>query len=115
MSARSAGVHGADAANNEVLLAKLRDVPDAQRSARFLVTEPGFVQTGRGFAEFAHDEKSASQSPRPSVARTRRAVALDRRLIGYGAQSANVNASVKSCRPRSRRRDSNTASTPSRL
>ncbi len=36
LSARFAGVHGDDAANNELLLAKMRDVPEARRGARFL-------------------------------------------------------------------------------
>lgn len=99
-SARFAGEHGDDAANNARLLEKLRGVPEAQRGARFtcalalarpdgsiateiegtargrillaprgthdfgydplfLFTEPGFAQTGRGFAELAPDEKAA--------------------------------------------------------
>lgn len=99
-SARFAGAHGDDAANNELLLAKLRDVPAGRRGARFvcalalarpdgsiavavegvargeilvaprgerdfgydplfLFTEPGFPQTGRGFAELTPAEKSA--------------------------------------------------------
>jgi XTP/dITP diphosphohydrolase len=36
LSARWAGVHGEDAANNELLLAQLRDVPDERRSAAFV-------------------------------------------------------------------------------
>jgi len=100
LSARFAGAHGDDAANNRVLLERLEDVPDAERGARFvcalalarpdgtialeveglargtilraplgahdfgydplfLFTEPGFAQTGRGFAELATAEKSA--------------------------------------------------------
>jgi XTP/dITP diphosphohydrolase len=35
-SARWAGVHGDDAANNALLLAQLRDVPDERRSAAFV-------------------------------------------------------------------------------
>ncbi|MCK6445205.1 MAG: RdgB/HAM1 family non-canonical purine NTP pyrophosphatase [Planctomycetes bacterium] len=99
LSARFAGRHGDDAANNELLLAKLADVPEARRGARFvcalalarpdgsialtiegtakgrilfaprgdgdfgydplfLFTEPGFAQTGKGFAELSLDEKS---------------------------------------------------------
>jgi XTP/dITP diphosphohydrolase len=99
-SARFAGVHGDDAANNTYLLELLSDVPDERRNARFvcalalarpdgaialevegaahgrilhaprgdgdfgydplfLFTEPGFSQTGRGFAELAHDEKAS--------------------------------------------------------
>lgn len=99
-SARFAGAHGDDAANNALLLAKLEGVPDERRGARFvcalalarpdgsialevqgsaggrmlhaprgdgdfgydplfLFTEPGFAQTGRGFAELAPDEKAA--------------------------------------------------------
>jgi XTP/dITP diphosphohydrolase len=98
-SARFAGAHGDDAANNALLLAKLAGVPDERRGARFgcalalarpdgsialemqgsasgrilhtprgdgdfgydplfLFTEPGFAQTGRGFAELAPDEKA---------------------------------------------------------
>lgn len=34
-SARYAGVHGDDAANNDKLLAEMEDVPDGERSARF--------------------------------------------------------------------------------
>lgn len=99
LSARFAGRHGDDAANNELLLAKLADVPESRRGARFvcalalarpdgsialtiegaahgrilfaprgdgdfgydplfLFTEPGFAQTGKGFAELSLDEKS---------------------------------------------------------
>jgi XTP/dITP diphosphohydrolase len=36
LSARWAGVHGDDAANNELLLAQLRDVPDERRGAAFV-------------------------------------------------------------------------------
>lgn len=36
LSARWAGVHGDDAANNALLLAQLRDVPDARRDAAFV-------------------------------------------------------------------------------
>jgi XTP/dITP diphosphohydrolase len=100
LSARFAGVHGDDAANNARLLRELADVPDERRGAQFvcalalarpdgsialevrgtargqilhaprgdgdfgydplfLFTEPGFHQTGRGFAELAHDDKAA--------------------------------------------------------
>ncbi len=46
LSARWAGAHGADAANNDLLLAQLRDVPEDRRSAAFasacaLVYGPG--------------------------------------------------------------------------
>lgn len=99
-SARFAGVHGDDAANNRLLLERLADVPDERRGARFvcalalarpdgtlalevegtargrilrgprgthdfgydplfLFTEPGFAQTGRGFAELDAHEKAA--------------------------------------------------------
>ena len=99
MSARYAGVHGDDSANNELLLANLRGVPDARRGARFVCAlavarpdgsiaaeiegaargkilraprgthdfgydplfefdEPGFAQTGRGFAELEPHEKA---------------------------------------------------------
>ncbi len=36
LSARWAGVHGDDAANNSLLLAQLRDVPDSRRGAAFV-------------------------------------------------------------------------------
>lgn len=36
LSARWAGTHGEDAANNALLLAQLRDVPDERRSAAFV-------------------------------------------------------------------------------
>ncbi|OZG60961.1 non-canonical purine NTP pyrophosphatase [Bifidobacterium lemurum] len=35
LSARWAGVHGDDAANNALLLAQIEDIPDAKRTARF--------------------------------------------------------------------------------
>ncbi|MCE9593877.1 MAG: non-canonical purine NTP pyrophosphatase [Planctomycetes bacterium] len=98
-SARFAGKHGDDAANNAHLLELLANVPRAQRGARFvcalalarpdgsvalviegtargeilfaprgdgdfgydplfLFTEPGFAQTGKGFAELSLDDKS---------------------------------------------------------
>jgi len=99
-SARFAGAHGDDAANNARLLRELEGVPAAERGARFvcalalcapdgevvlecegtargrileaprgdgdfgydplfLFSEPGFPQTGRGFAELSPAEKSA--------------------------------------------------------
>ena len=98
-SARFAGEHGDDAANNRLLIERLRDVPEPRRGARFvcalalarpdgsialaleaqargrilqrargshdfgydplfLFSEPGFAQTGRGFAELEPAEKS---------------------------------------------------------
>lgn len=55
-SARYAGVHGDDAANNAKLLANLTDVADAERTARFmsvvaLVEASGAVRTGTGACE----------------------------------------------------------------
>lgn len=55
-SARYAGVHGDDAANNAKLLANLADVADAERTARFmsvvaLVEASGVVRTGTGTCE----------------------------------------------------------------
>lgn len=55
-SARSAGVHGDDAANNAKLLEKLAGVPDGERAARFmsviaLVDASGAVFTGEGACE----------------------------------------------------------------
>lgn len=55
-SARYAGVHGDDAANNEKLLAKLKGVEDARRTARFasaiaFIEPSGLVTMGEGFCE----------------------------------------------------------------
>ena len=57
-SSRYAGEDGNDAANNEKLLAALADVPDAQRTARFVCTlvfvdEDGTELTARGSVEGA--------------------------------------------------------------
>lgn len=57
-SARYAGVHGDDAANNAKLLDKLGDTPDAERTARFmsvvaLIDASGCVLTGTGTCEGA--------------------------------------------------------------
>ncbi len=98
-SARFAGAHGDDAANNALLLERMRGVPDERRGARFvcalalarpegtlalevegvargrilheargtydfgydplfLFNEPGFPESGRGFAEMEMVEKS---------------------------------------------------------
>ncbi len=51
-SARYAGVHGDDEANNDKLLAELADVPDAQRTGRF-VCALAFVDLDRGFEHVA--------------------------------------------------------------
>ena len=52
LSARWAGVHGDDAANNSLLLAQLRDVPDERRGAAFVsasaLVSDGGVVVGRG-------------------------------------------------------------------
>ena len=55
-SARYAGVHGDDAANNAKLLAKLEDVEDTRRTARFasviaFIARDGLVTMGEGFCE----------------------------------------------------------------
>lgn len=55
-SARYAGVHGDDAANNAKLLKNLTEVPEAKRTARFmsvvaLVDASGMVLTGTGACE----------------------------------------------------------------
>lgn len=55
-SARYAGVHGDDAANNEKLLEKMADVADGGRTARFmsviaLVDASGVVRSGTGACE----------------------------------------------------------------
>lgn len=50
LSARWAGEHGDDHANNMLLLSQIRDIPDTNRSARFrcaaalVIPEPGFAQ-----------------------------------------------------------------------
>lgn len=56
LSARYAGVHGDDAANNRRLLDELADVPDDERTARFVcslvfVDEDGSELTARGTVE----------------------------------------------------------------
>lgn len=56
LSARWAGTHGDDAANNEKLLGELADVPDERRTARFhstvaLVRRDGTVLVGNGDCE----------------------------------------------------------------
>lgn len=63
-SARYAGVHGDDAANNAKLLANLVDVPDAKRTARFmsvvaLIDTDGLVTYGVGTCEgmVGHEER----------------------------------------------------------
>lgn len=53
LSARWAGVHGHDRANNALLLAQIEDIPDARRSARFrccaaLVEPSGAEHVGMG-------------------------------------------------------------------
>lgn len=62
-SARYAGEHGDDAANNALLLANMQDVPDPERTARF-VSCVAFVSNnvrtcGLGFCEgtVGHDER----------------------------------------------------------
>lgn len=55
-SARYAGAHGDDAANNAKLLAKLEGVEDARRTARFasaiaFIEPSGLVTMGEGFCE----------------------------------------------------------------
>ena len=55
-SARYAGVHGDDAANNAKLMSELADVPEAERTARFmsvvaLVRADGTELTGTGACE----------------------------------------------------------------
>lgn len=57
-SARYAGVHGDDAANNAKLLRNLGDTPDVERTARFmsviaLIESSGAVLTGTGACEGA--------------------------------------------------------------
>ena len=66
-SARYAGVHGDDAANNAKLLANLADTPDAERTARFmsvvaLIAADGSVLTGTGACEgvIAHEGRGTN-------------------------------------------------------
>lgn len=63
-SARYAGVHGDDAANNRKLLEKLAGIPDVERTARFVcalvfVDEDGTELTARGTVEgrIGYEEK----------------------------------------------------------
>lgn len=63
-SARYAGVHGDDAANNRKLLEKLAGIPDAERTARFVcalvfVDEDGTELAARGTVEgrIGYEEK----------------------------------------------------------
>ncbi len=49
-SARFGGVHGDDAANNALLLQKLKDVPDEQRTAHFTSAVACVFPDGRCFA-----------------------------------------------------------------
>ncbi|EJW93780.1 non-canonical purine NTP pyrophosphatase, rdgB/HAM1 family, partial [gut metagenome] len=65
-SARYAGVHGDDAANNAKLLANLLDTPDPERTARFmsvvaLIEPTGTVLTGTGSCEgvIGHEGRGA--------------------------------------------------------
>ena len=66
-SARYAGVHGDDAANNAKLLKNLADTPDADRTARFmsvvaLICPDGTVLTGTGACEgtIAHEGRGTN-------------------------------------------------------
>ena len=66
-SARYAGVHGDDAANNAKLLENLADVPDDQRTARFvsvvaLIDTDGLVTYGEGTCEgfVGHEERGTN-------------------------------------------------------
>lgn len=65
-SARYCGVHGDDAANNAKLLANLADVPEGNRSARFVsaiafIEPSGLVTLGEGACEGAvgYEERGA--------------------------------------------------------
>jgi XTP/dITP diphosphohydrolase len=66
LSARWAGVHGDDAANNALLLAQLRDVPDERRGAAFvsasaLVSDGGVVVVrGRWPGRIAREPRGES-------------------------------------------------------
>mgnify|MGYP000924408897 CR=1 FL=1 len=56
MSARFAGLHGNDRANNALLLDKLQDIPEEQRRARFrcaiaIAAPDGKIETCEGFCE----------------------------------------------------------------
>ena len=66
-SARYAGVHGDDAANNAKLLANMDGVADADRTARFmsvvaLIDAEGFVLTGTGSCEGVAMTRSSCQA-----------------------------------------------------
>ncbi len=53
-SARWAGTHGDDVANNSKVLAQLRDVPDENRSAHFTCVASLYLPDGRSHCEEAH-------------------------------------------------------------
>ena len=53
-SARWAGNHGDDAANTAKVLAQLREIPDAQRSAHFTCVAALYLPDGRSHCEEAH-------------------------------------------------------------
>ena len=53
-SARWAGTHGDDVANNSKVLAQLRDVPDENRSAHFTCVAALYLPDGRSHCEEAH-------------------------------------------------------------
>ena len=55
-SARFAGEHGDDAANNALLLAKLKGVPDAKRTARFVSCVVLHMQNGEELVALAASE-----------------------------------------------------------
>jgi XTP/dITP diphosphohydrolase len=122
LSARFAGAHGDDAANNALLLERMAGVHDVRRGARFvcalalaqpdgslaaeiegvahgrilhaprgtrdfgydplfLFTEPGFAESGRGFAELSPEEKAAVSH------RGRALRELARRLAGLAREA----------------------------
>lgn len=53
-SARWAGTHGDDVANNSKVLAQLNDVPDEKRSAHFTCVAALYLPDGRSHCEEAH-------------------------------------------------------------
>ena len=83
LSARWSGVHGDDAANTALLLAQLRDVPDARRGAAFVsacalvsarATEtPWFAACGRAASRGSRAATAGSATTRSFCPRARRA------------------------------------------
>ena len=66
LSARWAGRHGDDAANNALLLAQLADVPDERRQAGFVCAAAYALPDGRSAVVTAHLRGTLLRAPRGS-------------------------------------------------